>query len=427
MKKFIKLSLVVLLISIINIILLVNTVQAVEKGGQITIYTKGYFDRIIKKDQIIVKTAHAVYQENGKEYPVYCLNRELHGVGDYIAKYDVENQEKIKDLGLWRVIINGYPYKTPEQLGTANEQEAYTATKQAIYCHIYNTRLEQYTAINEAGIRTINAMNTILENAKNSTEDFNNTNINISQSNKWDIDKIENKYISKEYKISSNINISKFMLSLENQPKETKITNLDNQEKTEFNSNESFKILIPISSLEESGEFKVKIQTKMETKPIFFGKAPSGDLQDYALTAFSYEDVDKEITQKYEKNSTEIIIEKQDTETKELLKKAKFEILDNNKKIIRIAETNENGQMILSSLMPGTYYIREVNAPEGYVLDMKLHKIDISMNEKITLRVYNNKIIVINKEEDTEEPKKEIPVEEVVPNIEIPKLPVTGM
>lgn len=293
--------------------------------------------------------------------------------------------------------------------------------------YIY-TRLEQYTAINEAGIRTINAMNTILENAKNSTEDFNNTNINISQSNKWDIDKIENKYISKEYKISSNINISKFMLSLENQPKETKITNLDNQEKTEFNSNESFKILIPISSLEESGEFKVKIQTKMETKPIFFGKAPSGDLQDYALTAFSYEDVDKEITQKYEKNSTEIIIEKQDTETKELLKKAKFEILDNNKKIIRIAETNENGQMILSSLMPGTYYIREVNAPEGYVLDMKLHKIDISMNEKITLRVYNNKIIVINKEEDTEEPKKEeIPVEEVVPNIEIPKLPVTGM
>ncbi len=428
MKKFIKLSLVVLLISIINIILLVNTVQAVEKGGQITIYTKGYFDRIIKKDQIIVKTAHAVYQENGKEYPVYCLNRELHGVGDYIAKYDVENQEKIKDLGLWRVIINGYPYKTPEQLGTANEQEAYTATKQAIYCHIYNTRLEQYTAINEAGIRTINAMNTILENAKNSTEDFNNTNIDIAQSNKWDIDKIENKYISKEYKISSNINISKFMLSLENQPKETKITNLDNQEKTEFNSNESFKILIPISSLEESGEFKVKIQTKMETKPIFFGKAPSGDLQDYALTAFSYEDVDKEIIQKYEKNSTEIIIEKHDTETKELLKKAKFEILDNNKKIIRIAETNENGQMILSSLMPGTYYIREVNAPEGYVLDMKLHKIDISMNEKITLRVYNNKIIVINKEEDIEEPKKEeIPVEEVVPNIELPKLPVTGM
>ena len=59
-----------MVIAIINILLLLNTVQAVEKGGQITIYTKGYFDRIIKKDQTIVKTAHAVYQENGKENPV---------------------------------------------------------------------------------------------------------------------------------------------------------------------------------------------------------------------------------------------------------------------------------------------------------------------------------------------------------------------
>ena len=229
MKKAIRIILTFMVIAITNIMLLLNTVQAVEKGGQITIYTKGYFDRIIRKDQIIIKTAHAVYQESGKEYPVYCLDRELHGVGDYIAQYDVENQGKLTDLGLWRVIINGYPYKTPEQLGAANEQEAYTATKQAIYCYIYNTKLEQYTAINEAGIRTINAMSTILENAKKSTDDFNNTNIEISQSKKWEVDKINSKYIFKEYKIKSDINISKFILNLENQPKGTKIIDLDNK------------------------------------------------------------------------------------------------------------------------------------------------------------------------------------------------------
>ena len=415
MKKTIKLILTITLIAIINILVLINAVQAVENGGQITIYTKGYFDRIIKKDQVIIKTAHAVYQENGKEYPVYCLNRELHGVGDYIAKYNVENQGKITDLGLWRVIINGYPYKTPEQLGTSNEQEAYIATKQAIYCYIYNTKIEQYTAINEAGVRAINAINIILENARKSTEELNNTNIEISQSEKWKVDKIENKYISKEYRITSKINISKFMLNLENQPKETKITDLDNQEKKEFNSNESFKILIPISSLEESGEFKVKIRTQMETKPIFFGKAPSGELQDYALTAFSYEDIDTELIQKYEKNDTKIIVEKQDADTKEILKKAKFEILDNNQKIIRIMEIDENGQIILDKLMPGTYYIREIKAPDGYVLDNKLHQIDINLNQKIMLKVYNNRIIINNN------------VEQEVPVPEIPKLPVTGM
>lgn len=425
MKKFIKLILVVLVIAIINIMLLVNTVQAVEKGGQITIYTKGYFDRIIKKDQTIVKTAHAVYQENGKEYPVYCLNRELHGVGDYIAKYDVENQGKLTDLGLWRIIVNGYPYKTPEQLGAANEQEAYIATKQAIYCYIYNTRLEQYTAINEAGTRAINAMSIILENARNSTEDFNNTNVEIFQSDKWEVDEVEDKYISKKYKITSDINISKFILSLENQPKGTKITDLENQERKEFKSKESFKILIPISSLEESGEFKVKIQTQMETKPIFLGKAPSGELQDYALTAFSYENVDTELIQKYEKNDTEVIIEKQDADTKETLKNAKFEILDNNQKVIMVVETDEDGQIILNKLMPGTYYIREIKAPDEYALDMELHKIDIKLNQKIKLKVYNNKIVIHNnvEQEQPEEPK----YEEIIPEAEIPKLPVTGM
>ena len=426
MKKTIKLIFIVMVIAIINILLLLNTVQAVEKGGQITIYTKGYFDRIIKKDQTIVKTAHAVYQENGKEYPVYCLNRELHGVGDYIAKYDVENQGKLTDLGLWRIIVNGYPYKTPEQLGVDNEQEAYIATKQAIYCYIYNTKLEQYTAINEAGTRAINAMSLILENAGKSTEDFNNTNVEISQSEKWEVDKVENKYISKKYQITSNINISKFILNLENQPKGTKIVDLENQEKKEFNSKESFKILIPISSLEESGEFQVKIQTQMETKPIFFGKAPSGELQDYALTAFSYENVDTELIQKYEKNDTEIIVEKQDIDTKETLKNAKFEILDDNQKVIRVIETDENGQIILEKLMPGTYYIREVKAPDGYVLDMELHEINISLNEKIILKVYNNKIVIINNNSEQEQPK-ESKVEEIVPVVEIPKLPITGM
>ncbi len=433
MKKIIKTILIVLTIIMLNIAILINTVQAVEEGGQITIYTKGYFDRIIKKDQTIVKTAHAVYQENGKEYPVYCLNRELHGVGDYIAKYEVANQGKLTDLGLWRVIVNGYPYKKPEQLGAANEQEAYIATKQAIYCYIYNTRLEQYTAINDAGTRTINAMRTILENARNSTENCNDTDVKIVQSEKWEIDKNENNFISKEFKLTSNINISKFTLILDNQPKETKITNLQNEEQREFNSNESFKILIPISSLEESGEFKVKIQTQMETKPIFFGKAPSGDLQDYALTAFSYENVDTEIIQKYEKNDTEIIIEKRDVDTEEVLKKAKFEILDNNKKVIRIAETNEQGQIVLEKLMPGTYYIREIKAPDGYALDMELHQINISLNEKVNIKIYNNKIVTINIDEQPEEPpveeipKEEPKVEEIVPVIEIPKLPVTGM
>ena len=406
MKKVLKILLIVLLVIVANIGILVNTVQAVENGEQIAIYSKGYFNRVIRNNGIVIKTAHAVYQENGKEYPVYCLNRELHGVGEYIATYDVKDQGKIEDLGLWRVVINGYPYKSIEQLGVTNEEEAYIATKQSIYCYIYNTGTELYSAINEQGERVINAMNNILENAKNSNESFDNPNIEIEQSEKWNVDEIENKYVSKEYKIKSNKNISKITLNLESQPKGTKITNLDEDGK--------FKILIPIENLKESGKFKIKIQTELETKPIFLGEAPSNDLQNYLLTAYSYEDMDKEFEQEYEKNNTKIIIEKTDNDTNEVLKGAKFEILDEKQKSIRVAETNNEGQVILDGLMPGIYYIKEVQAPNGYSIDSELKKVEIKLNQEISLTIKNNKIII-----KQEEPQKTI--------VEIPKLPVTGM
>lgn len=406
MKKVLKILLIVLLVIVANIGILVNTVQAVENGEKITIYSKGYFNRVIRNNGIVIKTAHAVYQENGKEYPVYCLNRELHGVGEYIATYDVKDQGKIEDLGLWRVVINGYPYKSIEQLGVTNEEEAYIATKQSIYCYIYNTGTELYSAINEQGERVINAMNNILENAKNSNESFDNPNIEIEQSEKWNVDEIENKYVSKEYKIKSNKNISKITLNLESQPKGTKITNLDEDGK--------FKILIPIENLKESGKFKIKIQTELETKPIFLGEAPSNDLQNYLLTAYSYENLDKEFEQEYEKNDTKIIIEKVDNNTNELLGGAKFEILDEKQKSIRVAETNNEGQVILDGLMPGIYYIKEVQAPNGYSIDSELKKVEIKLNQEISLTIKNNKIII-----KQEEPQKTI--------VEIPKLPVTGM
>ena len=422
MKKILKKTIVVILIILANLGILLNTVQAVDNGQEVTIYSKGYFNRIIKKDGIIIKTAHAVYQENGKEYPVYCLNREVSGVGS-VPSYNVKSEGKLQDLGLWRVIINGYPYKTLEQLGVASEEEAYIATKQSVYCYIYNTNIASYSAINEAGSRTIEAMKRILDAAKNSNETFDNPNIEIKASDKWEVDKTMSQYVSKQYEVICDKNISKLMINLESQPEGTKITNLNNQETSEFNSERQFKILIPIKSLKETGEFKIKVQMPIESKPILFGKAPSSDVQDYALTAFSIEDFDSELVQKYEKNNTKIIIEKKDKDTKKSLKNAKFEIFDKDKKLIKTAQTDDKGKITLEQLLPGTYYIKEVKAPEGYVLNSEMKKVELKMQEQALVKINNEKIIVTVKEE----PKKpEVPVVEK-PVVEIPKLPVTGM
>ena len=410
MRKLIKITLIILIIMISNLLLLKNTVRALE-NNQITLQYIGQFNRILKYNGIPIKTSHVVSEQEGGRYPAYCLNVELPGVDENI-KYDVEKVGAITDIGLWRVVINGYPYKTLEQLGVANEEEAYIATKQSIYCYLYNRGTEKYEGIGDAGERTLRAMNIILENAKNSTETFENSNIEFSESEKWEVDTIDMQYISKIYELRSNINIVKYSVMLENQPEGCKITDINNQEKNEFSSSEKFKILLPIDKLNKSGNFKININTQMETKPVFYGKAPSVDLQDYALTAYECEDIKTEILQEYEKNDTEIIIEKQDDKTEELLIGAKFEILNENEKIIRVVETDENGKIYLTGILPGTYYIREIKAPSGYNINTNLQKIEIGMNEKINIVVKNSKIEIVT----VEAPKKEIL-----------KLPVTGM
>ena len=405
MRKIILIILIVITIMALNFALVSNCVQAVE-NNQIYLYGTKIFDRMLKYNGVLLKVARVVYSDNGKEYPAYCMDVELPGIE--LDGYEVTDLGKITDVGLWRVMINAYPYKTFEELGVVNEDEAYTATKQAIYCYLCGREVDKYSGIGESGTRTANAIRQILENAKNSTESFENHKFEIKESEDW---KEENNYITKEYEIKSLTNISTYSIQLENEPNGSKITNLDGQEKKIFNSNEKFKISIPIKSLEKSGNFKIYIKTQMETKPILYGKAPNDNVQNYALTGYTFEDIDGELNQKYPENETEIKIEKTD-ENGEKLQGAVFEILNEEKETIKTVTTDEKGLIILDKMLPGKYYIKEIQAPEGFEKNDEIIEVEISLNEQIEITITNSKIIIE-------------PVQEV--QEEVKRLPVTGM
>ena len=119
-------------------------------------------------------------------------------VGADTNGYTVSVQDSIKDVGLWRMIINGYPYKSIQELGVANKEEAFTATKQAIYCYIHGNKLSDYAAIGVAGQRTLNAMSKIISSAQNSTENKISSTIKINKNfAEWKQDSIEKNYLSK--------------------------------------------------------------------------------------------------------------------------------------------------------------------------------------------------------------------------------------
>lgn len=69
----------------------------------------------------------------------------------------------------------------------------------------------------------------------------------------------------------------------------------------------------------------------------------------------------------------------------------KFNVLDENKNVVETLITDANGVAVSKELTPGTYYYKEVEVPEGYVLDDKEYKFEISSEHKLeAVKVVNH-------------------------------------
>lgn len=380
------------------------------------LYSTGDCGSLLKYKGTVVKVSYVEYQNQGIKYPAYCMDKTKPGAET--NPYTVSIQDRINDVELWKILINGYPYKTIEQLGVLNKEEAFTATKQAVYCYIHGNNPQDYEPIGEAGIRTLNALKNILDNAKNSTQTQISNTIEINRlSEKWEQDKIEKDYVSKVYSISAQGKIENYRIKIENELdiEGIKLTDENNNEKQEFNGNENFKILIPIKNMTQDAKIKIQVQSNIQTKPVLYGKAPDSNYQDYALTTATYENGTGNINEQYQKNETKIIIIKQDSESKEKLENVEFELLNENKEVVySTLKTDKEGKIILENLTPQKYYIKETNTIDGYELYEDLIEVNINLNEELTVTVNNNK-----KEEPT--------IEKTSKEKEVRKLPVTGM
>ena len=406
-----------LTIIILNIFGLINVVNA-ENNNTANIYMVCDCGNLLTYKGSPVKVSYVEYTNDGIHYPAYCMDKSKPGAES--GAYTVSVQKVVQDVGLWRRIINGYPYKTIEELGVANKEEAFTATKQAIYCYIHNNNPADYGAIGEAGIRTLNAMNKIISNSNSSTETKISSTITINKDiSGWKQDEIDKNYISKTYKVSAGAQIENYKIIITKDNSENlggiKLTDETNKEKDEFSSNENFKILVPIKNMNEKGSFNLKVEAKIKTKPVLYGIAPNSGFQDYALTTAFFEDGTGNIKDEYFKNETKIIIVKKDQESGKIIEGTEFELLNDKLEVVYSnLKTDKEGKIIIENLVPGTYFIKETKSTDGYEIYDKLIKIETELNQEITVTV-NNK-------------KQEKPKTEITKNSKsVKKLPVTGM
>ena len=423
------------LISIISIIVILIGLIPISSKAAVPIdtayiYANKKTNGLLMWNGLKIHTHMAVYKKDGKEYPAYCMNRELPGV-EIGRSQTVDVKQLVNNTKIWRAIINGYPYKSISELGCNTEEEAYLATKQAVYCMITNRDVNEYSAIGEAGERTLNALRTIVNNARNSNQTKVSSELTVNEQEKlWKIDNLDGKYISKTFSVTANTSMSKYTVNVKNLNIEGyKLVDQSNKEKTEFTNSEKFKILIPIQEVKQDGNFSIEVSAQVATKPVFYGESRDSGLQSYALTGYTYEEGTGSKKVYYTKNETKIIITKTDDKTGKKLEGVEFELLDKNQnKIYTEITTNKDGIATIDNLLPGIYYIRETKTLEGYQLYSKLIKVELELNEETTVNVINSE-----KEPEIykEEKKTELAVKEKKSNIKVketgPKLPKTGM
>lgn len=372
---------------------------------------------LLQYGNIKIGTTLAKVNINDKEYPVYCLDVSKPGVAiGKLPEYNVTLKDTIENQEVYRAIINGYPYKTIEELGVKTEEEAFTATKQAVYSMLYNRNVDEYSAINtEAGHRTYNAYRNIVLAARGSNKVYENAKFELKADKEWKKDE-ENKYLYKNVEVNANLK-SNFDIKLEGD--KNNIFKLEKEQivgKEKDNKKEKYILKIDLKDINKFNilgkeifkNLKLTATAEVETNPVYLGKEETGTRQDYAISGVRFKGKEeRSLNIDIPKNETKIKIVKISKEEDKKLENVKFELFDKENKSLGIKTTNKNGEIIYENLIPGKYYLKEIEAKEGYNKLNDLVEIEVKYGEEKEVKVNNEKIkiIVNNKKEVKKLPK----------------------
>lgn len=394
MSRILKKILVILLLSIIFISNASNFIKAayeikeayIEKIGEAPYHLKYYNE---SKGMYTYSTCSIVgHYENGKFYPAYCLNRDLHGVGT-VENYTVDVDSLIDNNQVWRAVKNGYPYKSANDMGLESEFDAFAVTKFAIYCLIGQADINLYTADegDVEGQAMLRALHNLVDIGLYGTDTFYDE---LKATPIGDLVEDGN-YYSITYKVSSGSTISKYNIkSVSGLSNGDIVTDVNGNIRTSFSSGENFKIKISKNNLDSDKNINIELEAELKNYPMFYGKTRISGTQNYLLTANSYQNVTASLNTNLKLNTGKIIINKIDDETKKGIEGTIFEIYNSKDELIGTSSTDSDGKIEFLELYPGTYLIKETKANEDYILDENSEfNVNVNYNKTTTINIEN--------------------------------------
>ena len=334
-----------------------------------------------------VKTTYVYYEQGGNQYPAYCMQPDLPGVGES-SEYNVSVDDIVNDVRLWRVAINGYPYQTPQSMGLENQYDAFVATKQAIY-RVLDGRDPNtfYNGADSRGQAIKNAIINLVNIGRNGSQTPMNTDVTTNKVGGFVED---GDYYSQEYSISSPVETSEYTITaVQGLPDGYQITNMSNNSQNTFSGSEHFKVRVPKTALSSDIKATIVLQAKCKTYPVFYGQTTVPGTQDYLLTYDPFGDVAGRADLNVKTNTGKIKIIKNDVDTNQPIQGVTFQLTKQDGTVIANATTNENGEATFPNLYQGNYVLKEIATNDNYILSDAQFDVNVEFDKTTTKTITN--------------------------------------
>ena len=306
------------------------------------------------------------YDKNKNFNPAYCMNRDLVGAGE--ESYYVKIDNLLKNDKVWRVIKNGYPYKSAKKMGLTSKYDAFAVTKFAVYCVLGQADLKLFKADKDdkEAVAMLKALKALVKIGEKGTEKQDEDPLTLKKEGNL---KEEENYYSQEYSLDSTTDFDKYEISkTEGMPEESYISDMDGNKTTKLNQGQNFKVMIPKAQMTK--DFSIKITAKADCKSyvILEGKTTVKKTQNYVVTAGEMATATTKDTLNINVNNAKLKIRKAEENTNKPIEGVKF-ALYKDEKLLQEKQTDKDGRISFDNLYPGKYTVKEVETAEKYVLE----------------------------------------------------------
>ncbi|MEK4504132.1 VaFE repeat-containing surface-anchored protein [Bacillus sp. FSL R12-0069] len=285
---------------------------------------------------------------------------------------------------VYRVLLNGYPQKTPEQLGVSTWQQAHYATQLSIWHalgQINTGELQFKDAAVEQATKAITY-------AADHTGDTQDVYMNVQPTDKQEATLHGEYFETTTYAVETNAKKGEYKIQLQEAPAGTRVVTEQGEAKETFQLGEKFRVQVPKSS--KSAELSLRVTANLTNQHAVMYKGTSVIQDATVLLERSQEKVSKDL-QVFWKAVGGLKILKVD-ENKKPLAGAVFEVLASNQKSMGTITTNAEGMATIDNLEMGSYVVKEIQSPVGYILHDTPQTLEVKTGETATWTAENKQI-----------------------------------